>query len=103
MKSSLAIIEEEGAALIRRVTCSEPARLVSIKTEIARRQVYNLRDGSSQPGWISFISLAQQYPELRGAIARWLGLVYRGSPDAPGALNDLRRMVDRLPEEGDRA
>lgn len=103
MRSNLATIEREGSDLIRQVARSEPAKVVAIRAGITPRHVANLREGECQPRWLHFIALAQQYPELRAAVARWLDLGNPQSPSAEALLDQIRRMVDSHPEEGDRA
>ena len=101
MSAALAHIETEGREIIQRVTQRESAKIISLRTGITPRHVYNLRDGECQPRWMHFIALAQQYPELRGAVARWLSFDYPNSVSADAALDQIRRIVAALPDEGD--
>ena len=103
MSVALARIREEGGDIIRSVTQREPAKVVSLRTGITARHVYNLRDGECQPRWLHFIALAPQYPELRAAVARWLGLAEKSDPRAGQALEQIKRIVETIPEEGDQA
>lgn len=99
---ALAHIEQEGSELIQRLTQREPAKLISLRTRTTPRQVYNWRQGECQPRWMHFIALAQEYPELRAAVARWLGLADKSDPKAQELIEQIRRMVEAQPEEGDR-
>ena len=98
----LARIRAEGGELIRDLTASEPAKAVAERTGLPARYVYNLREGAHQPSWPHLIALAQAYPELRAAIARWLNLNQPVGQQADRALGEIRRIVATLPEEGDR-
>lgn len=102
MRSNLAVIEREGAELIREVARREPAKVISLRTGITPRHVYNLREGECQPRWMHFIALAQQYPELRAAVARWLDLDNPQSPSAEALLDQIQKLVEGRAEEGDR-
>lgn len=96
---ALARIELEGGEIIRSVTRRQPAKVISLRTGITPRHVYNLREGECQPSWPYFIALALEYPELRAAIARWLN--FDKGPDAMRAMDEIRRIVETMPEEGD--
>jgi len=100
---ALARIREEGGDLIRVIARREPAKVVALKTGTTPRHAYNLRYQECEPRWLTFIALAQQYPELRAAVARWLGLAEKSDPRAGQALEQIKRIVETIPEEGDQA
>ena len=99
--SAAAAIEREGAPLIRQAVEQQSAKATALRVGATPRQVYNWREGECQPQWPYFIALAQQYPELRAAVARWLDLPLKESPVAEAALDQIRRIVQQMPEEGD--
>lgn len=103
MGQALRHIEEEGGSLIRLVTNREPAKVVALKIEKTPRQVYNLREGECETGWVTFMAMALNYPEVRAAVARWLNLTDKQSPRAEQAMKALRDLVAAMPEEGDQA
>jgi hypothetical protein len=103
MSAAVALIEQEGQAIVQKATMREPAKVVALRVGATPRQVYNWREGECQPRWPQFIALALEYPELRAAVARWLNLTDKNAPDAAAALDAIRRLVERMPEEGDRA
>ena len=98
---AIARIEEEGAQIMRSIASREPAKVFAEKVGLTPRHTYNLRDGECQPRWMHFIAMAQQYPELRAAVGRWLGFPDKESPVAEAALDQIRRIVQQMPEEGD--
>jgi hypothetical protein len=100
MSAALAHIEEEGTALIRSIARREPAKVISFKTGITPRHVYNLREYECQPRWLNFMAMAQNYPELRAAVGRWLGFDLTEAARAE-SLEQIRRIVEAMPEEGD--
>lgn len=103
MSAALRHIEDEGASLIRYVANREPAKVVALKIGKTPRQVYNLREGETETGWLTFVAMAMNYPEVRAALARWLNLSEKNSPAAAHALDVLRRLAANMAEEGDQS
>jgi hypothetical protein len=102
MGLALAKIQDEGGEIIRQIARREPAKVIALRTGMTPRHVYNLREGECQPSWPYFIALAMEYPELKAAIAHWLHLD-KTDPAAVEAINQIRRIVDAMLEEGDQA
>ena len=95
---ALARIEQEGRALLRDVAGRSPAKTLARAIGKTPRHIYNLRDGECQTGWLTFIALAQQAPELRQAVARWLGLA--PGPESAALRAEIEAVLARHPEEG---
>lgn len=100
MTAALARIEQESGDLIRRIASAKPAKELARSTGLTPRHIFNLRDGDCQPRWLSFIALAQESPELRAAVARWLGLA--PGPEAIEARRLIEAALAALPQAGDR-
>ena len=96
-----AVIEREGAPLIRQAAELQSAKVTADRVGATPRQVYNWREGECQPQWPYLIMLAREYPELRAAVGRWLGFPEKEHPVAEAALDQIRRIVQQMPEEGD--
>lgn len=88
-----------GAGLIPRAASVVPAKVLARATGLSERHVRALRQGEHQPGWVAFIALAQQAPELRAAVARWLGLA--PGPESSALRRELEALLARQPEEGE--
>lgn len=100
MTAALARIEQESGDLIRRIASAKPAKELARSTGLTPRHIFNLRDGDCQPRWVGFIALAQQCPELRQAVARWLGLA--PGPESAALRAEIEAVLARHPEDGDR-
>lgn len=102
--SALAVrakVEEEGTAAVARFVERKSAKVVAIQAGITPRHVYNLRGRECKTTWPTFIMLAMQDAELRALVGGWLGFVHSGDPRAAAALDQIRRIVETVPEEGD--
>lgn len=99
--AALQQIEAEGPSLISEAAARLPAKALARRTGLTPRHIYALRAGEHQPGWAAFVALAQESPELRSAVARWLGLA--PGPEAVEARRVLEAALAALPEAGDRA
>lgn len=101
LNTSLATIEQEGAALIQRAAARAPAKIVAIKTGMTERNVRSMRQREHQPRWINFIALARECPELRAFIGRLLALETL-DPATEALVEQVRKYAASRMEEGDR-
>lgn len=102
MTAALARIEEEGGDIIRRLARQTPAKELARVGDMTPRHAYNLQDGQCQPRWVTFIALAREYPELRSAVARWVGLEPSQQVAALRAdlIAEIERRLQTAPEAG---
>jgi hypothetical protein len=91
LNTSLATIEQEGAALIQRAAGRAPAKVVALKTGMTERNVRSMRQREHQPRWINFIALAKECPDLRSAVLRWLSLESVVTPQEQAAMQAAMR------------
>lgn len=101
MTTALAQIEDEGRALVARAAASLPAKVLARRTGLTERHICGLRKGEHMPGGVALIALAQQVPELRQAVARWLGLA--PGPESAALRAEIEAVLARHPEAGDQA
>lgn len=97
-------LEAIGARLIADAAARQPAKVMARLTGLTERHIRSLRQQAHAPGWAAFVALAQSCPELRQAVARWLGL----TPGPEAALlhklaHEIERYRNGQPEAGDQA
>jgi hypothetical protein len=100
---AIAQLDMEGGPVLREIARREPAKVVAPKFGFRPRHVYNLREGETGIGWQHFILAAQQTPELRALVAKWLGFESPLMPQAVEMLRQIKQLAASLPEEGDQA
>lgn len=102
MNAALAI-EQEFKELVPRTLQAkrEPAKVIALRVGSTPRAVEGWRNGYHGPTVPHFLALAQQYPEIRAFIAKHLG--FENAPNAKATLESIRKMLEAMPEEGDRA
>lgn len=100
MNAALAI-EQEFRELVPRALrgTQETAKVIALRVGATPRAVEGWRNGYHGPTVPHFLALAQQHPEIRAFIARHLGF---DAPNAKATLESIKRMLESLPEEGDR-
>jgi hypothetical protein len=99
MNAALAIELEFRELVPRALQTREPAKVIALRVGATPRAVEGWRNGYHGPTVPHFLALAQQHPEIRAFIARHLGF---DAPNAKATLESIKRMIDSLPEEGDR-
>lgn len=105
MNAAMAIaqLDQEGGPILQEIARSAPAKVVAPTFGFRPRHVYNLREGETGIGWQHFILAAQQRPELRALVAKWLGFDSPHDPRALDMLRQIKALAASLPEEGDQA
>ena len=99
MTGAATAIRQEGETLIARAVTRASVKQIARSTGLPERYIRSLRQGEHQPSWPAVMALAQQAPELRAAVARWLGLA--PGPEAIEARRLIEAALAALPEPGD--
>jgi hypothetical protein len=96
-----AIIDDEWDRLVRGAASRKPAKIMARMLQKSPRQVYNIRNGTSEPKGRDLMVLARECPELRMAVLRWLGMA--PGPQAIEARRLIEAALAAMPEAGDAA
>ena len=101
MTAAATAIRQKGETLIARAVTRASVKQIARSTGLPERYIRSLRQGEHQPSWPAVMALAQQEPELRQAVARWLGLA--PGPESAALRAEIEAVLARHPEAGDQA